>query len=330
MSINIDGAAQASLTVFAGLCTEQAAVDLPEGVSPDCQDIETIPGSVYSRRCLSKVPSATFLGGVTLTYGKSYTMPNGDVRNLWLDSAGNLWWNDVTNGGGVQLLAVLTPGSYGKSITAFGREYIAIIDLLHGADVPLQWDGTFLDRVTQDGPGAPPTIANLVLPAVAGAGSPTATLVRLNNVVTATTASAHGLKVGYQAQITGLSAQPIGFTQTITINNEDNPGIATVKMTAPHGIAPGIFVSIQAPPAVSLGGGIAAISWAGGIATVTLTAAAVVSPGAQVTIAGTTNYNGTWTVLAVLDATDFTFAMTPLTAPGSESAGTASSDLAGY
>jgi hypothetical protein len=53
-----------------------------------------------------------------------------------------------------------------QSITEFGREYIAISDGLHGADVPLQYDGTNLDRYTQDGPGDSPTVTNITYPPI--------------------------------------------------------------------------------------------------------------------------------------------------------------------
>jgi hypothetical protein len=35
-----------------------------------------------------------------------------------------------------------TPGCWMKSITAFGRQYVAISDGLHGQEVPLQFDST--------------------------------------------------------------------------------------------------------------------------------------------------------------------------------------------
>jgi len=36
-----------------------------------------------------------------------------------------------------------------KSITAFGRQYVAISDGLHGQEVPLQFDGTNWDRAEE-------------------------------------------------------------------------------------------------------------------------------------------------------------------------------------
>lgn len=180
MAINPEGneKRQVSLSVFGGLVTEMAAPDLPEGVSPDCQDVVFVPGSVASRPCLQKVfnpgfPAGGPLGFVpTITYAKSFVDPLGNVENLFLDSNGSLWWEDLTNNPGVRVnIGTVTPGTYAKSVTAFGREYIAVSDGLHGADAPLQWDGTHLDRVTQDGPGAPPNVVSVALPTVSLAAS---------------------------------------------------------------------------------------------------------------------------------------------------------------
>src|SRR6185437_7473783 len=144
--------------------------DLPEGVSPDNQDVVVVPGSVSSRPGIKKVFATPFSFGTaapTVTYAKSYVDPTGIIRNLYLSSDGKLWVENLSTAPGVySLLLQSAPGSYAKSLTAFGREYIAISDGLHGTEVPLQYDGTNLDRVTQDGPGAPPSVASVALPAV--------------------------------------------------------------------------------------------------------------------------------------------------------------------
>lgn len=174
MSINPTGGAQLALSVFGGLVTEVAPPDLPEGVSPDNGDVVFTPGSVASRPCLKKVFATPFPAGgpfnivPTITYAKSYVGPTGQIDNLYLDSNGILWLEDFSNSPGIKTqIGAVTPGTYAKSATAFGREYIAISDGLHGADVPLQFDGTNLDRVTQDGPGAPPEVSSVALPSVA-------------------------------------------------------------------------------------------------------------------------------------------------------------------
>ena len=163
------------LSVFGSLVTEMTAQNCPEGVSPDCQDVEFVPGSVYSRRCLRRVfnppayggPQGPFPGNVTVNYAKSFVNALGVIENLYLTSDGALYLENLTTApGSYTKIAQTTPGSYAKSTTAFDREYIAISDGLHGAEVPLQWDGTNLDRVTQDGPGAAPTVVSIALPSV--------------------------------------------------------------------------------------------------------------------------------------------------------------------
>lgn len=166
MAQNLADTKQIPLAVWGGLVTNISPPSLPSGASPDCSDISFLPGGISQRPCLHKV-FPTPWGTATTTYGKSYVDPKGVIRNLYLDSAGNIWVENVTTSAGVYaLLTTTTPGTYAKSITAFGREYIAISDGLHGQEIPLQYDGTNLDRVTQDGPGAPPTVASLAFPPV--------------------------------------------------------------------------------------------------------------------------------------------------------------------
>src|ERR1035441_8366263 len=145
------GIIEVPLEVFGGRCTEMAPTDIPEGVSPDEQDNTYVPGQVLTRpnleRVLTNGPPNT-----TVTYQKSFVAPTGAIKNLYLFSNGELFWEDPINApGALNLLFTGPPGSYAKSATMFGREFIGISDTLHGATVPLQWDGVNLDRVTQDG-----------------------------------------------------------------------------------------------------------------------------------------------------------------------------------
>lgn len=311
MSFNPNGAAPLYLTVFSGLVTEMPPENAPEGVSPDCQECVFRPGAVGKRPGLTKVFTNAF-GATTITYCKSYVDNQSTIRNLYLDANGNLWVEDLTNApGAYTLLSMVTPGSYAKSVTAFGREYIAISDGLHGSDIPLQYDGTFLDRVSQDGPGGAPTITNLLIPAVAMAlGGFGFSVYRQNNIVTVATATPHGLLVGYLAGITGLSAQPCGFITTITINNQDNPGFATVVTASPHGLGSGQSVSLIYVDPAPVGTGIASISRQGEVCTLETTAPHGLAEGAVVNVAGVADasFNSTATVLAVIDLLTFTYA----------------------
>lgn len=419
------------LDVFGGIVTYIDPTSLPSGVSPDCLDMQFSPGGTSSRDGFKKV-FATPFGSATVTYSKSYVDPTGVIRNLYLDSSGNLWVeNATTSPGTYSLLTTTAPGSYAKSSTAFGREYIAISDTLHGSDIPLQYDGVNLDRVTQDGPGASPNISSVSLPSVAmlgpavgptvltvvesdpaggdGSGYFTAinmytsssvdsvnvgssitiagyggasaamngtwtvtavyqaspnsliilsaylppgtvfsvaaatgtlvgssggvTMTRSGNIVTVTTGttvagvvtlgSAHQLQVGYQAQITGVTAATVGTSiSSVVINNENLPGLAVVTTASAHGLVPGLKVSLVGIAGTSVGGGITSIVRNGQVVTVTTATANGVNPGAIVTIAGvtTTSFNTTAVVQNVTSTTTFTYLQVDVDA--SDSTGT--------
>ena len=276
-------------------------MNVPEGASPDNQECMFKPGSVGSRPGFQKV-FADAVGTVTFTYGKSYVDPLKVVRNLYLASDGTLYLEDVPP----TPIGTTTPGTYAKSVTAFGREYIAISDGLHGQEVPLQYDGTFLDRVTQDGPGATPDIVSVALPPTNMALVPDFYQRRMNNLVTTNTATPHGLKVGYRAQIYGVAPAPIAVIDTLVIDNDNNPGVATITIT-PAGsppatdiqFAPGEFVIIISPTAQSVAT-LTSVTRAGGIVTFQTAAPHLLQAGASIIISGTSN--------ATLDGVVFTVA----------------------
>lgn len=402
MAINTQQAVEVPLSVFSGLVTEMSPDDLPGGVSPDCQDVVFVPGAVSSRPACQRIFATELGGGTSVMYAKSVVFPTGQIRNLYLNNLGAIYQEDPINAPGVAtLLFQSTAGSRAKSVSAFGREYIAISDGLHGSDIPLQWDGVNLDRVTQDGPGAPATVTSLALPSVSmaagsapaamtisscqmidyngsyytsfqvnitggtigglavgnqvviagnsqsyfngtwtvtqlftstsfkvgpayntssltgtgGTATPTSgvTMTRANNQVTVGTASAHGLLVGYQAQITGIPAATVGGAITsISIDNEDAPGLATLVMSQPHGLVPGLLVTLNDVPGTPVGSGLASIFRSGGIVNATSNAAHGLAIGSQIVIAGvtggTTDFNTAASVLSVPTTTTFTYA----------------------
>lgn len=174
MSFNTAGCAQVPLTVLGGLVSEMSPADLPEGVSPACNDVVFAPGSVASRPALQKVFSSPFSHNVTITYGKTYLTPAGGIENLYLDSLGNLWFEDVVNSPGTAAIIGTLGGEtcpYAKSITAFGREYVASSNGPAGQDVAVQITGNptttgWIDRVTQDGPAVAPSVSSVAFPSV--------------------------------------------------------------------------------------------------------------------------------------------------------------------
>lgn len=387
MSFNPKGGVEIPLEVFGSWVTEMAPIDLPKGVSPDNQELTFSPGNASSRAAFQKLFAQAFpFGGSkgyvpTLVEGKSFLTPEGVIKNLYFDSNGALWVEDRTNNPGViSLLLQSTPGSFYRGITAFGREYIAISDGLHGQEMPLQYDGTYLDRVTQCGPAKAPSVQSVSLPAstlttqpgaaptIASAttvqklpngnyaalevtftapaaieigqscviggntngvinaipyytvgaivsGSPgavtaflsfdwwfplaqtgtggtatfsaTATLSRANNTVSAVTSTAHGLQVGYQAQISGMDTLAVGGgIVSIVIANDTLPGLATVTTTDPHGLLPQNQVNISGVSAEAVGSGISTAVREGDSVTLTMNAVHGLIPGVQIQVAG--------------------------------------------
>lgn len=303
MAFNAQGSAEAPLSVYGGLVTEMAPPNVPEGVSPDCQDVVFAPGEVGSRPATKKVFAAPFASPTVSA--KSFVNPDpigtyAGTQNLYLDAAGNLWVELISAPGVKNLIASgLTPNSYMKSVTAFNREYIAITDGLHGSDVPLQWDGTNLDRVTRDAAAAPPTVTNLIL-----AGAAITSITRVGNVVTVDTGSAHNLKVGYQTILANIAATQLGGgISSIVIDNENLPGIATVNTNSAHGLVPGNFVTLAGINAVAVPGCSppAAIFRHSDIVTIVTSVPHGLGSGAFITVFCTadTSFNATYPVTVV-------------------------------
>ena len=190
----------APLDLFGGLVTDMPAADLPQGVSPDCQDVAFLQGAVKTRPGLLSVfsPIVSPTGGnPTVNYLKSYTQPNLAQTLLALDAAGTLWGE---NSPGVlsQVATGLPANAAASSTSLFGREYIALHDGQFGVDVPRQYDGTNFDRVSQAGPGAGVTAINDIVANISA-------ISRTSGIVTVTTATPHGLIASDQVTIAGVT-----------------------------------------------------------------------------------------------------------------------------
>jgi hypothetical protein len=92
-------------------------------------------------------------------YVKSMAMQNGGLLTLAFDDLGTWWQEDVINNPGVlePFYSDIEPDTFAQSITYDGREWIALSDLQEATDMPRQYNGQWVDRVSQVGPGAPPT-----------------------------------------------------------------------------------------------------------------------------------------------------------------------------
>jgi hypothetical protein len=83
------------------------------------------------------------------------------IRTLALDADGNFWVENINSAPGLltPLFSGIPDDSYASSFTADSRQFIAISDLQQGNYPPQGYNGTWHDRVSQVGPGAPPAFA---------------------------------------------------------------------------------------------------------------------------------------------------------------------------
>jgi len=101
------------------------------------------------------------LNPANVNWIKTYEQTDGEIDTLALDATGVLWDEDVINNPGIfnAIFTAIESNTYAKSVTFDDVEYIAFSDLSNGTDVPRLWNGQWLDRVSQVGPGAPPSVA---------------------------------------------------------------------------------------------------------------------------------------------------------------------------
>lgn len=156
--INVTGTTEIVLDVFSGVNLDMQPTDLPQGLSPGCSDVAFLPGSVFTRPSLQRL--STLGTSSQVVYAATFLKPDESVSQLEFTADGRMYQDGVQFG---QTRA----GNRFFTANCFGKTYIATSDGSFGADVPLQLTPEgFLDRVSQDGPGAPPTLSNFALPAV--------------------------------------------------------------------------------------------------------------------------------------------------------------------
>jgi len=362
-----------TLALFGGRKTDMSPSDVPEGLSFDTEDGIYLPGDWISRPGLARLYAGGALpAGTSVLYEKTFIQPNDDPLTLALTSDGKLWAEDVGNSPlNPAQIGSVPAGLYAQSVSAFGREYIAFSDLLHGQGVPLQYDGTNLDRLTMDGPGASPQVANFQPASATLAGS----AVHVNIAVspggivfgglttipigpngkygtfsyyayfTVTTTTNHNLAEGNYVTIAGSTSTPavnqswqVASTPsatTFTVNGIFYPtgsvanggggtvtvsanallrvaNVVTATTSAAHGFIPGWQVQISGIANNAIGGGISAIARDGnGVVTVTTASAHGLPVGATIAITGVTapdaSFNGTFAVATVVSPTQFTY-----------------------
>jgi hypothetical protein len=111
-------------------------------------------------------PPFTAAGLADFNYLKTFAQTGGAIENLFLGSDGVLYGEDAIDLPGTltPLFTNILPESFAQSVTLDDREYIAISNLLNGTDIPRTYTPPsintlgYLDRLSQVGPGAPPSI----------------------------------------------------------------------------------------------------------------------------------------------------------------------------
>jgi hypothetical protein len=91
----------------------------------------------------------------------SFQMEDGSLFTLALDNTGVLWQEDVINDPFVltPFYTEVEPDTFAQGITYDDREFMAFSDRMNATDIPRQYNGQWVDRVSQVAPGAPPACA---------------------------------------------------------------------------------------------------------------------------------------------------------------------------
>lgn len=193
---------QITLSKFGGLFTESDARDLPAGAAAECWDVDFLIAGVGIRPGLSKAISSyspTVGSSSNWLYLASANLPGDLQQTLAQNSAGSLYYENLTAEGtmtGFYSGIINNARAVGANIGE--REYICLSDLNFGSDQPRQWDGTNLDRISQVGPGAGPSV-----PSVAGS---TYTISSISQPY-----SVHGIdSISWGSSINLYSATPVG------------------------------------------------------------------------------------------------------------------------
>lgn len=183
MAYNASDAYNSALSLFSSLYQDMNPTDLPEGLSPDNQDVWFLPGSVSTRPAMNKLFPVAPSGTNRQMSICDFPTPAGDFATIFLDSAGNLKQNLVSTSA-TTTIDTVTPGVQFKSESAFEKQWFAFfgqalsssysLNPFVGVDVPRFYDGQNVYRVTSDAPGINPVFSNLQTQPIALVQSSTA------------------------------------------------------------------------------------------------------------------------------------------------------------
>lgn len=134
------------LEQFGGLVTLIDPTNLPNFMSPDCSDVEFIPGLVKTRPgTIQQFPSNPT---VNWNYLKTYVNPQELPLMLALDSTGQFWQELTAGSGSLSAFGsnTLKPNGFANSVSLFGSEFIAVSDGQFGVSMPRQLDEADINR----------------------------------------------------------------------------------------------------------------------------------------------------------------------------------------
>ena len=281
-------------------------------------------------------------GAQNFNWFKTFEQTAGQISTLALDSNGTIWDEDVINAPG-QLTSIFTeiqPGTFAKSVTMDDVEYICFSNLKNGTDVPLQWTGSYFDRISQVGPGASPSVSftstsytivaspnGLTQPAAVtngSSGNPIRALLwstgpsvkhTAGNVITieytlATSAPDPNVQPGRVVELSGFNSvkgvSPDGSYVISSIQTTDTGNSPRNSFSV---VAPSTQNTYDTPPTSA--------AYQMSIATMKLTTPVPnLVPGQQATLAGVSNstWDGTYTIVSELNGAQMSIIGTSLTA----------------
>jgi hypothetical protein len=320
---NTQGSTDVPLEQFLGLDTELAPQDIPSGVSPDCQDVAFLPGSVRTRPGLSTLYNTPLPNNVSVNYAKSFIQANGNVLTLFLGGDGRLYSEDTTNNPGNYLsIGTASASLVANSFTAFGKEFLSFHDGFHGQEITRQYDGIFLDRVSQDGPAANPTqavdLAQTVTLQIVSQGTPScSSITEVGNICTAEFSPsgipvAHGFFVGQQITVnqvfSGTGVELMGYEGVFIIASVPTPHTLTF-VNPTTGLGAAVQGNFFLGSAALIANSPTGATEVGGVCTITTLIPHGLNVNEIAAVQGVTvsGYNGSFPVASVLNPTQFTY-----------------------
>jgi hypothetical protein len=268
----------------------------------------------------------------------SFEMTAGDTLTLALDDSGVFWQEDLENTPGVltPFYTAIEPDTFADMSVQDDRAFIALSDLQGGTDMPRGYNGQWVDRLSQVGPGISPAFtATTTTYDIVSITQPPAVVNTSQGVPIRALNWSSGPGVKYQAglvitiEYTLATATPdpniyvgggvvlSGFLDAPTGGNPNGSYLIVSVQTINTGNSLRNSFSVTAPTSASTyDDPPAGASYQASLATLTLTTPAQnVQVGSQILVAGASPaaWNDTWTILNALNAAQLQITATSLT-----------------